>query len=218
MNVSRQVDPRANQKERTRAAIVDAATDLVRSGVTPTVQAAAEAAKVSRATAYRYFPTQDSLLNEVLYVTPSTEIVDENLKGLESKDPEARLLWLLDFFNPIVLQEEVQYRAAIRIALETWFASNSGGRSDAPRVRAGRRMRWLDEVLAPLRGQLPETSLRRLEYALSLTIGPDSVVILKDVCGLDEDAEILGVLRWTALAILRAALDEAGLRSAGASA
>jgi hypothetical protein len=37
-------DPRANQKERTRAAIVEAAARLLRAGVEPTVAAAAAVA------------------------------------------------------------------------------------------------------------------------------------------------------------------------------
>src|SRR5262249_15322283 len=56
---------RVNQKRRTRAALVEAAKQLVGEGVTPTVAQAAEAALVSRTTAYRYFPTQDSLLLEL---------------------------------------------------------------------------------------------------------------------------------------------------------
>src|SRR5689334_2091027 len=56
---------RVNQKRRTRAAIVAAAKGLMSQGVTPTVAQAAEAALVSRTTAYRYFPTQDSLLLEL---------------------------------------------------------------------------------------------------------------------------------------------------------
>ena len=56
---------RERQKNRTRRAVVEAASALVREGRTPTVAEAAEAAEVSRATAYRYFPTQDMLLAEV---------------------------------------------------------------------------------------------------------------------------------------------------------
>ncbi len=58
-------DRRVNQKRRTRAAIVTAAKDLIEQRATPTVAQAAEAALVSRTTAYRYFPTQESLLVEV---------------------------------------------------------------------------------------------------------------------------------------------------------
>ena len=56
---------RVNQKRRTRAAIVEAAQAMLQEGVTPTVAQAAEAALVSRTTAYRYFPTQESLLVEL---------------------------------------------------------------------------------------------------------------------------------------------------------
>src|SRR6266851_7446103 len=64
MVVSRQ-DGRLNQKRRTRRAIIEAAAKLVRGGQQPSVAEAAEAAVVSKATAYRYFPTQHSLLLEV---------------------------------------------------------------------------------------------------------------------------------------------------------
>src|SRR3954447_6585663 len=56
---------RASQKNRTRKALAAAAADLIRKGGVPTITDAAEAAGISRATAYRYFPTQDMLLAEV---------------------------------------------------------------------------------------------------------------------------------------------------------
>lgn len=211
MAISRQEDPRANQKERTRAAIVDAATELVRSGVTPTVQTAAEAAKVSRATAYRYFPTQDALLHEILYITPSLEDLEAGLPELKGQDAVSQTLWLIDNFNPLVLREEAPYRAAMRIFIETWFANSSGDKNDKPRVREGRRMRWLEQTLDPLRDHLPAESWERLRRGLALTLGIDSVVIMRDVCGIEDDEEILDVLHWTAEALLKAAYAEAGI-------
>src|SRR5438046_895884 len=62
---SRPPRERKSQKNRTRAALVSAATDLVQAGKQPTVSEAAQAADISRATAYRYFPTQEMLLAEV---------------------------------------------------------------------------------------------------------------------------------------------------------
>ena len=55
---------RVNQKARTRAAIVAAARDLARGGAEITMPAVAQAALVSEATAYRYFPDLVSLLLE----------------------------------------------------------------------------------------------------------------------------------------------------------
>jgi AcrR family transcriptional regulator len=208
MIVSRQVDLRSNQKARTRAAIVEAALGLLRDGVTPTVLGAAEAAKVSRATAYRYFPTQDSLLSEVVTITPSSEHLLATLEGMISQDPQERVSYLLDLFNRIVINEEGEYRAALRVYLETWFEAKRGASGSLPRVRAGRRMRWLDEALRPLANRLSEPLAKRLKSALALTLGIDSIVIMKDVCGLDHD-EALEVLQWAARMILQGAIDEA---------
>src|SRR5207247_423584 len=52
---------RANQKTRTRRAIVDACRELVRTGSDVTMPEVARRALVSEATAYRYFPDLTSL-------------------------------------------------------------------------------------------------------------------------------------------------------------
>ena len=48
---------RANQKRRTRQALIDAALALRERGRDPSFAEVAEHARVSRATAYRYFPS-----------------------------------------------------------------------------------------------------------------------------------------------------------------
>ena len=62
MSIDYELRGRVDQKRRTRGALVDAARALVARGETPTVEAAAEAASISRATAYRYFRSQAELL------------------------------------------------------------------------------------------------------------------------------------------------------------
>ena len=49
---------RSLQKQRTRDALVAAARELVAAGETPTIEDAAEAAPISRTSAYRYFGSQ----------------------------------------------------------------------------------------------------------------------------------------------------------------
>ena len=66
-------------------------------------------------------------------------------------------------------------------------------------------MRWLDQVLEPL--QLPEPQKQRLSAALALTLGGEAIMVMKDVCKLNN-AEAKAVLRWSALALLRAAMEE----------
>ena len=199
-------DPRANQKARTRAAIIAAAQELQREGIAPTIDQAAERARVSRATAYRYFPTKEALLVELSDIIPGAAHVDALLANLTTDDLEQRLLLLLDTFDGIVLAEEEHYRTFTRVSLDTWLRGYRNG-EDAPVVREGRRMRWLETVLAPL-NELPPERKRRLETALALTLGGEAIITMKDVCRLDDD-ETLAVLRWAATALLRAALQEA---------
>lgn len=200
---------RTDQKARTREALVAAARELLRSGVAPpTVAEAAEAARVSRATAYRYFPTHEALLLEAGSITPATQPVEALLESLPSEDVEERLAALLDRFNPIVFAEELSMRTALRTYQDTWLAARARGDRSTP-VREGRRMRWLDKVLAPARRELTDAQWRRLRYALSLTFAIDAMVVMKDVCRIESDKEALAVLRWAALALLRAGLAEA---------
>ncbi len=197
-------DPRANQKARTRAALVSAAAELLRrNGVPPTVAEAAEHARVSRTTAYRYFPSQDLLLMEIASLAPAVAPVEAVVAGLRDGTAEQRLLRLVDAFNPVVFAEQPAMRTALRGFLDTWFEERRTG-EEAPVVREGRRMRWLDAALAPLRAELKEAEWRRLRAALALTMGVEALVVMKDVCRLD-DAEALETLRWAAGALLAAA-------------
>jgi AcrR family transcriptional regulator len=206
MSSVKQADPRANQKARTREAIIKAAQELQRDGVSPTIEQAAERARVSRATAYRYFPTKEALQVELADITPGVRPVEAALANFATDEPEQRLLLLLDTFNPIVLADEEHYRTAVRVYQDTWLRGRRNG-DQAPVVREGRRMRWLDTVLAPLDDLSPEDK-QRLKDALALTLGIESIIIMKDVARLDDE-QALAALRWAATALLRAGLEEA---------
>jgi AcrR family transcriptional regulator len=200
-------DPRAHQKARTRTALVEAAAALLRDGGPPTVAQAAELAKVSRATAYRYFPTQDSLLVEIAQINPATEPMEQWIAGLpEGGDASERLGELVTRFNRLAAAEEMSMRTALRVYLDTWL--HNRGEGEAPPVREGRRVRWLDEVLAPVKGRLKPAQWKRLRSALALTVGVEALVVMRDVCRL-SDAEMAATLEWAAMTLLRSALDEA---------
>ena len=76
-----------------------------------------------------------------------------------------------------------------------------------------RNRQQIAERLNLVREALPPPAWRRLRAALSLTLGSEALIVMKDVCRLD-DAEALAVLRWSALSLLRAAQAEAGARTA----
>jgi AcrR family transcriptional regulator len=196
-------DPRANQKARTRSAIVEAAAAILRRGASPTVAEAADLARVSRATAYRYFPTQPSLLLEVVDLRRASAPVEEMVQAPPEGDHESRLLALVDRFTRIVLAEQTPMRTALRLYLDTWL--QRGPEAKEWPLREGRRLRWLDEVLAPVRRKLSPAKWRRLRAALALVLGVEAMVVLKDVCGIEDDAEAVDVLRFAASAILQSA-------------
>ena len=82
-------DGRPNQRQRTRKDLLTAAAKLMQQGRTPTLDEVAEAAMVSRATAYRYFPGVEALLVEASVDVEVPE-ADAILRGANA-DPIARL-------------------------------------------------------------------------------------------------------------------------------
>ena len=165
----------------------------------PTVADAAERALVSRATAYRYFPSQQSLLIEV-----RADASQPNIDGLlvaTGDDLEARADAIARALVRIVLADEALYRNQIRAAQEIWFSRD--GDHGVP-VREGRRLAWIDKALAPGAGRLQEEALRQLRIGLAAVVGVDAIISLRDICGLDaHDTE--EHLAWTARAIVKAA-------------
>lgn len=193
---------RVNQKRRTRGAIVTAAKQLLADGVTPTVAQAAKAALVSRTTAYRYFPTQDSLLVEVAMDADVDDIEELVATEVTAEAARRRALAVLELFNHHVADAEVQYRTALRFYLDQWLRAVEEG-DDAPDVRVGRRRGWFEQSLAPLRHTVSDEAWERAVTALCLLSGPEARTVLRDVCRLDDEAA-RDAVRWAAETLLDA--------------
>ncbi len=197
---------RSRQKQRTRAALVAAARALVaQGGASPTVADAAEAASVSRTTAYRYFPTQKSLL---LAAHPEVEATSMLPDGV-SDEPEARLEAAVRGFLSMVVETEAQQRTMLRLSLE------EADSRELP-LRQGRAIGWFVEALAPLEERLGGDGVRRLAVAVRAVSGIEALVWLTDVAGMSTTAAV-DQMTWSAVALLRRAMDEAeqGSRPAG---
>jgi hypothetical protein len=78
-------------------------------------------------------------------------------------------------------------------------------------LRQGRAIGWIEDALAPLRGRLRPSALRRLVLAIRSACGIEALVWLTDVAGLSRQ-QASRLMRWSALALLRAALAEADER------
>lgn len=200
--ISHQDAGRTNQKLRTRRAIIDAAAALVREGQTPTVAEAAEHALVSRATAYRYFPTQQALLIELQAdaIRPSPDAILASI----GDDVVARVAAITREVVRMVLADEALFRTQIRLSQELWFERD--GDSSVP-VREGRRLLLIDKALEPLAKRARKATLTRLRNALAVVIGVEPVISMRDVCGLGPKA-IEDVLVWTATSIVVAGVGD----------
>jgi AcrR family transcriptional regulator len=83
---------------------------LSEQGHRPTVAEVADAALVSRATAYRYFPTQEYLLFEAALGSTRSDIDRELDKNTLPQDPEARLEVLIDTLQKRIVDKEPAFR------------------------------------------------------------------------------------------------------------
>lgn len=196
-------DPRpgpSNRELRTRRDLLRAAGRLIERGRKPTMDEVAEEALVSRATAYRYFRSIDALLAEV----PVDAAIGDPaaiFAADASSDPEDRIVKAEAFIHEMVYRNEARMRILV---------ANSVGRDvtdDALPRRQNRRVPLIDAALAPARPRLPARDYERLRAALALIIGPESMIVFRDVLRLDEDAA-RDAKSWAVRTLVRAALEK----------
>jgi AcrR family transcriptional regulator len=197
-----QPEPNRRLRARTYESLIQAAMDLARNGRVPSVAEMAERAQVSRATAYRYFPSRSKLV---------TAVVDRSLGPVRSwksreRDGRTRVLQLLNDTFPRFKQFEPQIRAAVQLSLEHWALERSGLLAEEP-YRRGHRRELLRHALKPLERRLPASTHDRLMKALSVVFGIEFYIVLKDIwASPDEDVE--AIARWVASTLVDAASRE----------
>jgi len=197
-----ELNGRVAQKRRTRDALIAAARQLVAEGATPTVEAAAEAASISRTTAYRYFPNQRALLAAAHPETTAESLLPEN----PPEDVAARLDLVIDRFTQGLLENETQQRTMLRLSLE----ADPAERAQLP-LRQGRGIKWIEEALVPLQPEVSPADVHRLAIAIRSATGIEALVWLTDVAGLSSNAAV-DLMQWSARAMLTAALIDREMR------
>ncbi|MGH2896766.1 MAG: helix-turn-helix domain-containing protein [Solirubrobacteraceae bacterium] len=191
---------RDRQTRRTRRALLAAADELFAEGRVPTVAEVAERADVARATAYRYFPTQESLLLETTFFGDSGPL--RSLPDLvqDIPDPAARLAEAVRRSAIWTLEREPRLRTILRLSLEH-------GNPARPQ-RPARRRHYIAELLSDVRDRLAPGDYAQLAGALTLLFGIDPIVSLRDNGDVAPE-QIPEVLGWTAAALVTAALSDA---------
>ena len=192
---------RENQRARTRRDLVSAAQLLLANGGTPTVTEVADVANVSRRTAYRYFPSGDQLIIEALLEGLRSDVEHEIDAGTASDTIASRVDRLVDALHHLTVENEHLLRQMIRLTLDR------GPIEPGVPPRPSRRLDYVEQALAPLRTQLPPADYDRLVHATAVVIGIEARIVLRDICGLD-DQTILDTERWAAQALTTVALHQ----------
>ncbi|MFO1505475.1 MAG: TetR/AcrR family transcriptional regulator [Lysobacterales bacterium] len=195
---------RANQKLRTRRLLLATAAALIARGQRPGVAEVADAANVSRRTAWRYFPTRERLL------------ADAALEGLQ---PVLEATVLATPAWPDAGSAEERVRVAVEAIMRLAFANEGLLRTmihttvleSAPDSgkRGARRVQWIEEAIAPLRAQLAPAAWKRLAAALTVGVGIEAVLVLRDILG-QTPAQATATCQWLASALVRQSLAESG--------
>ncbi len=191
MTVPLQEKGRARQRARTRDALTAATRQLLRAGVTPSVEQAADAARVSRTTAYRYFPSQRALLAATFPQLEGGSLLGDH----PSTDVRERVALFAEKMTESILANEAEMRAMLRLSLDPQVPLQEVA------LRQGRRTIWVADALAPLRGSLTKSRFERLTLTIAAAVGIESFVWLVDVGGV-ERATAADLLRSSCSALL----------------
>jgi hypothetical protein len=71
--------------------------------------------------------------------------------------------------------------------------------------RPGHRIEWIAGALAPVRNKLDAGTYNKLSKALTLMLGIDPIVVMKDIAGASRE-QALEALEWSARTLVEAAL------------
>jgi AcrR family transcriptional regulator len=192
---------RANQKQRTRTAIVTAARTLMTSGAEVSMPAIARAALVSEATAYRYFPDLMTLMGEAI-VGVWPDPAEALLPVEDSQDPVERV----GYATEVLMRRVLAYQGAVRAVIAASIT-----RPDHAAIRPGYRFGLIEQALLPVAGALaaggPEV-IEQLTRDLAIVMSAEAAFTLTDLCGLSPDEAVASAVR-TARTITAAALSAA---------
>ena len=192
---------RLQQKLRTRRHLVATAVELMHAGRRPTVADVADAAGVSRRTAYRYFPVQSKLLIEAALEglrPPMEEAIAAGPLAWAAASLEERVDRLVAAMQRMTADHEHLLRSMIQL---TVLEPSVGG---VPR-RGIRRVDWIESAIRPAAYSMPRASYERLVSALAVCTGIEAMVVLRDIRGLSA-ARAVEISRWMGRAVLRQAL------------
>jgi AcrR family transcriptional regulator len=164
---------------------------------------------VSRATAYRYFPS-----NEAVLMHATMPLVDDASRHLQAPSPEraggaaeedlaAQASALVRTMGAWAFDHENELRTLLRLSLAPERADR------VPRRGNTNRDKWIATLLEGLPAQVSPAARERLAIALVPLFGADAVVWSTDIAHVDRETA-LDVMAWMASALVRATVEGDG--------
>ncbi|WP_334325538.1 TetR/AcrR family transcriptional regulator [Gilliamella apicola] len=186
-------------KKRTFQHLINTAISILDEGNELTITELADKSGISRATAYRYFPTQNDLISAV---------VDYSLEPIvhwqsDEQDIGKKVNDFLSFAFTQMIKREGAIRAAMQLSLQQWATERSTSSNSSEKFVRGNHKEVLSNLLKPLQSQLNDELNNKLIYTLSIIFG-SQITVLKDVWNLD-DSYIVSLSQWIIKAVINQA-------------
>jgi AcrR family transcriptional regulator len=192
---------RSSARERTAHLLEQTARAQLRDGGEMTVAAVAERAGVSRATAYRYFVSNDAV---TVWATRPMSAEPGAPEIPATPDPEAvgdRAARLVRDQGVWAFEHERELRALLALSL----APDAEERGVSRRGKM-RRGQWIEDgLLNSLPDSVTAEHRTRLAAALTPLFGSDALVWTQDAAALDQE-QALDVMAWIARTLVEATI------------
>lgn len=190
---------RVAQKQRTRSELLRAARALQGAGRVPTVADVADAAGISRTTAYRYFPTQEVLLAEATADPLIDAIGDAIAQASALSDVVERVDAVFATLAPLMIQHEPELRTLAKLAFERSLEETH--QRHLP-LLSGRWINAWNGILEPLRRRVSPPRYAVMVRALGTLLSAESINVLRDACDFNDQASAKAI-RSSARAMVR---------------
>ncbi|OAT25343.1 TetR/AcrR family transcriptional regulator [Proteus myxofaciens] len=202
MSNSEETDAMSGTRKRTHQLLVSTALGLFEQGMLPTVSELAVHAGVSRATAYRYFPTQSDLISATVNASLAPIIA---WTPAPEDNTQERITKLLNLAYPQMFKHEGALRGALQVSLQQWAKERQSKEFTEKRFIRGHRKDILLRVIEPLKVKYPQEMWDKVIKAFSLVYGSEVFLVMKDIWKMD-DQQVIDMTQWMAKAILNQAI------------
>ena len=195
-------------KKRTYDRLIETAIEALEQGKDISITELSDRTGISRATAYRYFPTKTDLISAVVEQSLSLIFLWQS----DKENVEDRINDFLAFAFPQMIKHEGTLRAALSLSLKQWADERSQLTEKTKKLVRGNRKEILSNLLQPIKEQLPDELYNKVIHSISIIYGSEIFMVLKEIWNFDNE-QMITLSQWIAKAIINQARRDAEIES-----